>query len=252
MTELRTISYGLVRYVENSERTSYDRTRNDKPLKEKLMAFTKGRDLAEEAADILYLADHVIREGAVRKVDLDRLPKGSSEVDRVKLANALMVIVDSYNRIKVASRRADNGTQYSLGLVLADFLSVIPRKTASRFLEAASDPNISQAVLKGELRYGVHGLEPEPYAIEATVLLPREVRIEIFREMVKKQKPGNQRALGFFRNIAANWTQSGRKLCGVDAIKASLPPEQAELKIGEVLEDITNTLGPIVRKQTPS
>ncbi|MDP2649788.1 MAG: hypothetical protein Q8P10_03000 [bacterium] len=247
-------SYGVVSLVGESSADKIRAIKNTKVLwKEKIRDFLSSSKFnLNEISDALDISNNLILRGKILEEDIKKIPKGISDQEVFKLANIVALTIDTYHKTDLQIKKKGGiSIPYYLGLVLSDFLEVLPRDVAAKILFAASNPDIAQTILKGQgsLESIVKHVDIQPHAVEATVLLPKNVRHEIFNEMVNLQPGKEGRANRFFGLIAINWAQRNSDYCGPILIYQNLVGEQASEKILEVQEDLAE-LGPMVRGES--
>ncbi len=140
----------------------------------------KGQAVSEAVTDAT-LSHNIIHHQGIRESDLARFPRDVSDMSQVTFANAWGAIVWEYNQAALAKKIQTR----RLGLILSDFLQVIPRDLAARFLYSAGNPDVAAVIMEGKGLKILKGIDLLPTSVEAIVLLPGEVRREIWKELAK-------------------------------------------------------------------
>ncbi|MCL5113888.1 MAG: hypothetical protein M1372_01835 [Patescibacteria group bacterium] len=203
-----------------------------------------------EAFDVANLTRRVLYEGKITDGDVAGFPRGDSEVSRVQLANILAALNKEHARAKFdTERRLRRDIPQDFGLIVSDFVEVLPADVAARMILAASDPEVSRRIVKGEgTLSGLQANDVQQVAVSAVSLLPQENRMNLFREM-QRISPGNQgRAYRFFSFYVSNWANRRSDYCGQKFIEANLPRNKADEKIREVAGDIPE-IGSMLRQE---
>ncbi len=208
--------------------------------------FSGKRDLAsEETASGGLLARHVLEEGKVSTRDLSVIPLGSSDYDELKRANIFAMMSSFHDFLLNKGRKEGNNPGHRLGLILADFVDIIPRDIASRIILSAADPKVARTIAKQEGTLAIGNVDTQTLAVESVVLLPRESRLELFSEMAKISPGREGRARRLLSLIASDWTNRNSPYCGSLLIYMNLEGELASHQILEVQEDLI-PLGQII------
>ncbi len=204
--------------------------------KKGLLGFVVGSKTSTELDSIRRISVHAVHMGAVSQNEINRLPKRLSPRDQMWLAQTLAAFPSAYSSfIEEAEQRLGKRSDYMLGAIMADFLEVIPRSIATRILYSASNPEIAEDIFKGRSSISFwRDTDTQALVIESLVLLPAEVRKEVFKEMTKLEPKLEGRAHSLFRMLVANFHQKSSPYCGRDYIYANLPSPYAETKEEEV------------------
>jgi hypothetical protein len=194
------------------------------------------------------LAMQLIIEGKLNLDFIDKVPKGNSKVDISDRANLISVIGNLYSKMINERRRNGENPQYDLGLILSDFLELLPRLLAAKILLSASESDLALDAISKERIVDRVGEGPQVLALEALVLLPREIRVGVFGEMAKMEPGEQEGASMLFGQLTDNFYNVGSTMCGYSLILANLSDEAAIAKVAEVSEDFVQ-IGEIIRAQ---
>ncbi len=246
--ELKKGSYGKVVLISSP---LADKTPRKNGISSRLRSLIRGKQeppINQERFNLAKLASRVINSGEISEADIKNLPQGTSDTERIKLANVLATLNKFYSQKKFDAERVNRSQlPYELGLILSDFIEILPDNLAARILIVASNPDISRRIAMGEGTISeLEANDSQQAAVEAVVLLPQEKREEMFREMQKIEPGIDGGAYRFFAFIAGQWPNRFADQNGQKLIELNLPPDQADAKIKEVASDLPK-LGSILR-----
>ncbi|MFA5932739.1 MAG: hypothetical protein WCV81_00565 [Microgenomates group bacterium] len=191
--------------------------------------------------DRLDLANYILSGNKVWESDIEQIPKGKNYEEQLQLADIFVTTSIFNEQLMEAFRYSHSPIMLPTGHYLADFLEVIPTQVSSRIVFAASDPSIARDLLtgKGLLDNTTHN--SQSLAIEAIVLLPSNIRQEIFQEMVNISPSETNHTHRFLNLISLSWNDHGSKFCVPSLIRSNLDSDfshYADHKIAEVWNDI--------------
>jgi len=201
----------------------------------------------------LQIPEHVIFQKVVGYDVLNALPEGRNRDEREDLARVIYLISQHYSR---ATERSGKKSPYYLGLILSDFVEVVPIEIAGKILYAASNRETSEDIAEGRERIfggvpipAIRGSGPSTLelAVEAIVLLPDQKRYEVFVELSRLDPSQEGNAHNLFRLITMNMSQRDSPYSGTMLIYKNLEGEQASTKANEVMGDLPK-LGELVRQ----
>ncbi len=201
---------------------------------------------------------HVVQGGLITQSEVNAIPTGDKFRIRRTHGNLLLAISAENTAYKREIRNRQEVVEsvlgkeafemaaaYDLGLILSDLFEILPKEKSAAILLSCADPEVSEELLRGKGHQGLAG-DTQQLATVAIVLMPREVRHEIFKEMVKIDPKFGGRADTLFRNLVSNFYQSGSSFGGANMILMNLAGEEGQEKVAEFADDFT-PLGEIVR-----
>lgn len=216
-------------------------------LKLRISSWFRGNEEAmSEVISIGDLCHNVANRYRVYEEHIKHIPTGIDKESLLKLGNIFATIAKLYGKNTLERQRQNTPRPYELGLILSDFLEVIPAEVAARLLYAASDPDVAQTILSGEGSLNIKYIDIQDLAVEVTVLLPKEARHNIFEKLVQLSPGKDGRANRLFGLIASNWAQRNSSYCGLTLIYQNLQGEKASQHVLDMQADLQE-LGPIVR-----
>lgn len=262
-TGMVTGSYNMVRVVVRATRVASDVQRGNplsRLLKRATDAGSREVKWADERDMLSKISVQVVQRGTITQGEIDAIPMGDTFRSRRTHGNLMLAISAEYAaRIKALKEQEElikttmrpgvfeEATDYHLGLIYSDFFEVLPGDKAAAILLSCADPEVSETHRKGGGHQGLAG-DTQQIATEAIVMMPREVRQDIFREMVKIDPKSGGMTDTLYRNLVANFYQSGTSFGGANMILMNLKGEAGQEKVIEFADDF-GPLGGIVRSK---
>ena len=242
-------SYNRLQLVNQDYSAGVDSEITKRVVSRKLGSLVGGRGgWIEHRVPHIKVAKHIFEEGEVGASEVSKLLQGKSPFEIQLIAEIPAIIAMEYKFIEGRQRDAGKPLPYQLGLVLSDFMEVIPEDAAVKILNAATNPKISEEIRQLYFQVSQMDLDPQSMAAEAVALLPRERRIALFEQMAAQDSRLEGRASLFFRSIATNFHVRGSSFSAAGNIRANLHGEEAERKIEEVQEDLP-VIGDLIRSK---
>lgn len=215
-----------------------------------ILSLFSGRRMSGVSSDLVIVASNVIGPGEIGESDIARLPSSLTPPNLLHMAQIVAMLSFVHDE-RIQMNRPDINLPYERGLFISDFLEVIPTEVTARILYAASTPDVAEAIYegRGSLRR-LQGHDPQIMAIEGVVLLPSEVRREVFTELARLQPGRSGRARLFLSSMIGNFHDPNSKYGGSKLIYANLQGEEASGKILEVQSEFMD-LAEIVNATEP-
>lgn len=204
--------------------------------------FTGRRLLPREITDSAIISHHLVYNCKIGEGDLNRIPSGLTERDQIFYSTLVVSIAKEYDlRVSETRKRIGIIPPYARGRFLSDFFEIIPPDKASRILYAAADPDLSQSTKEGRFYAATEGTDTQSLAVEAVVLLPKDARHEIFREMAKLDPRREGRANRFLSLIASDWFNRNSPTSGFSDIYANLTdsPDEVGERVLDTYQDLS-------------
>lgn len=202
-----------------------------------LRGVTTGRAGAiDEVTQTFLRAHYILYHHAIGEKEVDDLRRRMN--DDMFIANDFGMIIRQYQTMH------KSGHQYDLGLVLSDFLEVLPPVVAAAFLKATSNPDVAKNILEGKGVAILGQTEKQaavdilPHAVEAFVLLPVEKRHEILQAMVQAGTKSKEAARRLYQRIATNINQTRSDDSAYVHIYRNLQDQKASEKLIEIRQDM--------------
>lgn len=131
------------------------------------------------------------------------------------------------------------------GLMVADFLEVLPRSVAARIVLACANPNIAREI---QTSTPGKGYDSQQIAIEGIMVSSSKLRREIFREMMRISPGEGGAAYQFYKLLVSNWPNRQSDFNGQRFLERNFLPATANDKIREFNEELAD-LGQFLRSR---
>jgi len=188
------------------------------------------------ALKITDVASRVINEGKVNLKDVEHIGR----LRTFEQASFLATFGSYYKMKEKAAAQAGTPSSYNLGLVIADFLEVIPVETAAKLILAGSDPDISESIIRHDRTRHMEAVDTQVLAAEGVILLPLKVQSEVLKKMVDLDPRLEGRGYMFYRNLMSSFYDRRSSLSAFNLVTANIPYEAGFERLSSINENLVN------------